>query len=162
MIESKDIVPGDILILSEGDEVGADARLLWVSSLRVAESSLTVESLPVDKNPDILPADIALGDRVNMVYKGTAVTQGSGVAVVTSTGMHTEMGSIAQMLTRSDSETTPLQEEIDQLGKYLGIGVIVIALIIMATVFFMRPDRDIDTFIEVLIMGVSLAGCRCS
>ncbi|HHT40418.1 MAG TPA: cation-translocating P-type ATPase [Actinomyces sp.] len=157
VIESKDLVPGDILILSEGDEVGADARLLWVSSLRVAESSLTGESLPVDKNPDILPADITLGDRVNMVYKGTAVTQGSGVAVVTSTGMHTEMGSIAQMLSRSESEDTPLQKEIDQLGKYLGIGVIVIALIIMATVFFMRPNRNIDTFIDVLIMGVSLA-----
>ena len=84
VIESKDLVPGYILILSEGDEVGADARLLWVSSLRVAESSLTGESLPVDKNPDILPGDIALGDRVNMVYKGTAVTQGSGVAVVTA------------------------------------------------------------------------------
>ena len=154
---STELVPGDLLVLAEGDEVGADARLLDAASLRVAESSLTGESEPVEKDPAALSGEISLGDRTNMVYKGTAVTQGTGRAVVTATGMATEMGAIATMLDATEATPSPLTREIDHLGKVLGIIVIVIAAIVMATAILMSPNRDADAIIAALILAVSLA-----
>ncbi len=156
-IPSAEVVPGDLLVLSEGDEVSADARLISASSLRIAEASLTGESVPVGKSPDVLPEMVALGDRKNMVFKGTAVTQGVGRAVVIGTGMNTEVGEIADMLAETETEPTPLSKELDQLGKLLGIAVLIIAVAVMIVVFSMASDHSINNFITVLILGVSLA-----
>src|SRR5688500_1478311 len=106
-VPSAELVTGDVLELAEGDAVGADARLLSAASLRVQEASLTGESEAVLKDPATLPGTVSLGDRHNMVFKGTAVAQGSGRAVVTATGMDTEMGSIAAMLEATVEEATP-------------------------------------------------------
>jgi P-type Ca2+ transporter type 2C len=101
-IPAADIVPGDTLILREGDAISADARLVETASLTVAEASLTGESEPVVKDPSTLDAPASLGDRLNMVFSGTAVTRGAGRAVVTSTGMGTEIGRIASLLERTE------------------------------------------------------------
>ena len=130
-VPSSELVPGDILALGEGDAVGADARLLTASALRVQESSLTGESEAVEKSPAALPAEVPLGDRRNMVYKGTAVARGVGRAVVTATGMGTEMGRIATLLERTEDEPSPLQTEIAKISKMLGLLVIAIAIVVM-------------------------------
>lgn len=124
-IPSAELTIGDVLVLSEGDAVGADARLLSASAVQVQEASLTGESAPVRKDPSRLPEPVPLGDRRNMVYKGTAVAQGVGRAVVTGVGMATEVGSIAEMLDATVEEPTPLQNEINRISKFLGILVIV-------------------------------------
>ena len=111
-VPSTELVRGDILALSEGDAVGADGRLLSATALRVSEASLTGESESVTKNVATLPEPVPLGDRKNMVYRGTAVAQGVGRAVVTATGMGTEMGAIAEMLEATEEEPSPLQKEI--------------------------------------------------
>src|SRR5690606_19512607 len=113
----------------EGDSVPADARLLEAASLKVAEASLTGESESVLKDRATLSGQVALGDRLNMVFSGTAVASGRGRAVVTGTGMRTEMGRIAQMLGRTEQELTPLQREVGFIGRLLGIVVIVIAVV---------------------------------
>ena len=156
-INSTDLVVGDILVLGEGDEVGADGRLVYSSALRIAESSLTGESEPVEKEPGVLSGEVALGDRTNMVHKGTAVTQGVGRVVVTHTGMATEMGAIATMLDSTEEEPSPLTREIEYLGKVLGIAVIIIAAVVMATAILMSPNRDLNAIIDALILAVSLA-----
>lgn len=156
-LASADLVVGDILVLGEGDEVGADGRLIYSSALRIAEASLTGESEPVEKQPVVLSGEPALGDRTNMVHRGTAVTQGVGRVVVTRTGMDTEMGAIAAMLDRAEEEPSPLTKEVNHLGKVLGIGVIFIAAIVMATAILMSPDRDLPAVINALILAVSLA-----
>src|SRR6202008_3902865 len=104
--------PGDILLIEEGDTVPADARLIRVTALQTAEAALTGESLPVSKDPAPLEgAEDALGERRNMIFSGTAGTDRRGQAVVTGTGMRTEMGRIAVMLKETQAETTPLQKE---------------------------------------------------
>ena len=111
-VPSAELVVGDLLVLGEGDLVGADARLARAAALRVQEASLTGESEAVLKDPATLPAPTPLGDRLNMVFKGTAVAQGTGRAIVTATGMATEMGAIATMLDATVEEPTPLQKEV--------------------------------------------------
>jgi Ca2+-transporting ATPase len=156
-VESVDLVPGDILVLAEGDEVGADGRILYSAALRIAEASLTGESEPVEKEEGTLTGDVPLGDRSNMVFKGTAVTQGTGRVAVTQTGMSTEMGAIAAMLNQTTSEPSPLTNELNRLGRLLGGLVIIIAAIVMITVIMMSPARDLDAIIHALILAVSLA-----
>src|SRR5207247_11228909 len=106
-----EIVPGDLILVEEGDTVPADARLLHSTALQVAEAALTGESLPVSKDIAPVAGEAALGDRTNMIFSGTAATYGRGKAVVTATGMQTEMGRIAGMLKEAPTETTPLQKE---------------------------------------------------
>jgi len=120
-VPATDVVPGDIIVIEEGDTIPADARLLQVAALQTAESALTGESLPVTK--DLLPIadEVAAGDRHNMVFSGTAVTYGRGTAVVIATGMQTEMGRIAGLLEQTKAETTPLQKELARVGRMLGI-----------------------------------------
>ncbi|WP_202129134.1 cation-translocating P-type ATPase [Pseudarthrobacter sp. ATCC 49987] len=156
-VPSSELVPGDILVLNEGDSVGADARLITASSLGVAESSLTGESAPVFKDPGTLIGDIPLGDRLNMVYKGTAVAQGVGRAVVTGTGMDTEVGAIAGMLAAVEDAPTPLQQEIAGVSKLLGITVIGIAVVVMATIIVVNGVSSLSGLVAVLLLGVSLA-----
>ena len=132
VIDASLLVPGDILKLEAGDFVPADARLLRSTSLKSEESALTGESVPAEKDADATVDEKApLGDRVNMVYSGCSITYGTATAVVTATGMQTEMGRIAGLLEGEDEGQTPLQKKLAQLGKYLGI----VALVACAVIF---------------------------
>ncbi len=156
-IPAADVVPGDVLVLEEGDAVSADARLVDVASLVVAEAPLTGESTPVEKTAAALDGPIALGDRVNMVFDGTAVTRGRGRAVVTATGMATEMGNIARLLVTTEEQKTPLQRDVTRIGRMLGVAVIAIAVVVVAAILL---TADVDTasdLVDVLLVGVSLA-----
>lgn len=119
-VPSADLVVGDLLVLTEGDAVGADARPAQAAALMLLEAPLTGEREPVLKDAALLPGPVALGDRLNMVFEGTAVAQGTGRAIVTATGMQTEMGGIATLLGTTPDAPTPLQVEIAHLGKVLG------------------------------------------
>jgi P-type Ca2+ transporter type 2C len=156
-IPSSELVPGDLLVLAEGDAVGADARLLRCAGLRVQEASLTGESEAVVKDPAPLARPAPLGDRLGMVFKGTAVAQGSGHAVVTATGMHTEMGAIAGMLEATQEEPTPLQKEVAHIGRMLGVAVVIIAIVVVGTILLLSELRGVSDLIAVLLLGVSLA-----
>ena len=156
-IPSRELVPGDVLLLAEGDAVGADARLMVASALRVQEASLTGESAPVTKDAATLPADTALAERRSMVFKGTAIGQGTGRALVTATGMRTEMGAVAGMLDATEAEPTPLQREVARLGKVLGIAVVAVAVVVMATLFLLADIEGLGDVVTVLLLGVSLA-----
>ena len=156
-LPSAELVRGDLLVLGEGDSVGADARLVQAASLRVQEASLTGESEAVLKDAATLREPAPLGDRLNMVFKGTAVAQGTGRAVVTATGMATEMGSIAEMLESTQEEPTPLETEIAHIGRMLGIAIVVIAVVVVATILLMSGIRSAADIIPVLLLGVSLA-----
>ena len=153
MVETKELVPGDIVRLEAGDFVPADSRLLRATNLKVDESALTGESLPVEKDAS---ADIAegapLGDRINMVYSGCSVSYGTGLAVVTATGMNTEMGKIASLLNEETEEETPLQQKLAQLGKILGY----ICLAACAIVFVVGL-MDGMAPLEIFMVAVSLA-----
>ena len=129
------VVPGDILLIEAGDTVPADARLMESTALQTAEAALTGESLPVAKDTLPIPAEVGLGDRHNMLFSGTVATYGRGRAVVTATGMQTQMGRIAGMLQAAPTETTPLQQELARVGKLLGLIVVVIAVVMIATIF---------------------------
>ncbi|UNK44258.1 cation-translocating P-type ATPase [Arthrobacter sulfonylureivorans] len=157
VIPSADLVRGDILVLSEGDSVGADARLVAVNQLRISEAPLTGESEPVTKDPRTLGGVVPLGDRRNMVYRGTAVVQGTGRAVVTGTAMDTEVGAIAGLLERTKAEPTPLQKEISGVSRVLGATVIGIAVVVMATIVLVNGVSSIDDLRTVLLLGISLA-----
>jgi Ca2+-transporting ATPase len=156
-IPTREIVPGDILVLAEGDTVAADARLLSAATLKVSEASLTGESEPVLKDARTLPEPAALGDRLDMVFNGTAVSQGVGRAVVTATGMATQMGQIADLLHATREDPTPLQREIARVGRMLGIAVVVIAVVVMATIFLFFGASTVDDVVTALLLGVSLA-----
>jgi P-type Ca2+ transporter type 2C len=156
-IPSSELVVGDVLLLSEGDAVGADARLIEASSLLVQEASLTGESESVLKNSATLSKPVAIADQLNMVFKGTAVAQGTGKAVVTATGMTTQMGLIAEMLQATPQVPTPLQKEVGQLGKNLAIAVVAIAGIVVAITLLTSNIRTAAEFVAVLLLGVSLA-----
>ncbi|NLG59315.1 MAG: HAD-IC family P-type ATPase, partial [Gammaproteobacteria bacterium] len=156
-IPSRELVPGDVLLLAEGDAVGADARLIEAAALSVQEAPLTGESAPVAKDTGALPATTALAERSCMVFKGTSVGQGTARGLVTTTGMDTEMGAIAGMLDAAEPQETPLQREIGRLGRMLGIGMVLVAVVVMATLFVVG---DIDTMqgaVAVLLLGVALA-----
>ena len=156
-VPSAELVRGDLLVLGEGDSIGADARLLQANALRVLEASLTGESVAVLKDTATLAVPAALGDRSNMVFKGTAVAQGTGLAIVTATGMATEMGTIASLLDATVEEPTPLQEEVRRIGRMLGIAVIAIAVVVVGTVLALAEIRGPADVVAVLLLGVSLA-----
>ena len=139
-ILAAEVVPGDILLIEEGDTIAADARVIQSVALQTAEAALTGESLPVAKESEALAEDAALGDRRNMVFSGTAATYGRGRAVVTATGMRTEMGRIAGMLGETQSESTPLQKELARVGRVLGIVVVAIALVMIATILVVETS----------------------
>ncbi|WP_404389553.1 cation-translocating P-type ATPase [Humibacillus xanthopallidus] len=157
VVASRELVRGDVLNLTEGDSVGADARIVSATGLRVQEASLTGESDTTPKSCDVLPGPVAIGDRRNMVHRGTGVVQGVGRAVVTSTGMDTEMGAIAGLLDRTESEPSPLQLEIAKVSKALGLAVIGIALVVMAAIAAISGVQDAQDLVTILLMGVSLA-----
>ncbi len=156
-VPAAEVVPGDIILVEEGDTVPADARVLHSTSLKVAEAALTGESLPVAKDSAPIREDVALGDRDNMVFSGTAVAYGRGRAVVVATGMQTEMGRIAGMLRDTPDERTPLQKELDRIGRILGQAVIVIAIVMIGTIILFEHVRGWPAILDVLILGIALA-----
>jgi potassium/sodium efflux P-type ATPase len=156
-VPATEVVPGDILVLAEGDAVAADARLVEAASLMVAEAPLTGESEAVTKQVAPLDGPAGIGDRMNMVFDGTAVTRGRGRAVVTATGMGTEMGNIARLLEDTEEERTPLQREVDRVGRALGIAVILIAAVVMGAILLTSEISRPSDLVDVLLVGVSLA-----
>lgn len=130
IINASELLPGDIIILDEGNRIPADARILQSFGLHVSEASLTGESLPVSKHSAALNRDVPLADRSNMVFSGTVVTSGRATAIITGTGMHTEIGKIAKMITEVVEEETPLQKNLEAFGKRIGIATLVVCLII--------------------------------
>lgn len=156
-INTVDVVPGDMVVLGEGDSIPADGRLLAAASLRVAEASLTGESVPVGKNVDTLAEAKALGDRANMVFNGTSVTQGTGRAIVTSTGMRTQVGKIADLLQATDDDDSPLQKEMNYVSKILGIAVCIIAVVVLVVLALTEGFNDVHDVIDSLLLAVSLA-----
>jgi Ca2+-transporting ATPase len=155
-ISSAELVPGDIVLIENGNIVPADCRIIEAHNLKVQESALTGESLAVQKLPDVLDdVNIPLGDRNNMLYMGTIVTQGRGTAVVIATGMATELGSIATMLQKVRSEQTPLQKRLDNVGKVLAIAGGIIAFLI-ALFGFLRGEDISDMFLVAISVAVAV------
>ena len=153
MIDASELVPGDIIRLEAGDFIPADARLLHSVSLKSEESALTGESVPSEKDAQaIIDEKAALGDRNNMVFSGCSITYGTATAVVTATGMNTEMGKIANLLEGESDSQTPLQKKLAQLGKYLGI----LALAACAVIFIVGLVNGIPVM-EIFMTAVSLA-----
>jgi Ca2+-transporting ATPase len=156
-VAATDLVPGDIILVEEGDTIPADGRLLVSTALQTTEAALTGESAPVSKSTEAIGDEAMLGDRRNMIFSGTAVTYGRGKAVVTATGMHTEMGQIAGMLERAPPETTPLQQELARVGRLLGIIVVAIAVVMIGTILLVENVEGFSALFDVLILGVALA-----
>ena len=152
-IKSEDLVPGDVMLLDAGDFVAADGILVESASLKIEESALTGESVPVDKQVEIPEGeDLPLGDRLNYVFTSSLVTNGRAKVIVTETGMNTEIGKIADMLQNQEEMRTPLQEKLDQLGKMLGIGALAICALIFAIGYF--QGREV---LDMFLLAVSLA-----
>ncbi|MGM9834277.1 MAG: cation-translocating P-type ATPase [Bacilli bacterium] len=152
IVNSEDVVRGDILVLEAGDTIPADARIIWEASLKVDESSLTGESIPVSKNIITLDEDTPLSLRKNMIYSGTHIVYGKCLAVVCEIGMNTEFGIIAKSLNKGEKEITPLQKKIDEISKFLSLIIAVIIVI----VFFMGIVKGMN-IMEVIILSISLA-----
>ena len=139
-IPSRELVPGDVVVLAAGDKVPADLRLFEAASLRTNEASLTGESTPVSKNIQVLRADAFLGDRKNMAFMGTTVEGGRGKALVVATGMQTELGKIAGLVQQETKEETPLQHHLDRLGRQIGILILGIAGVVFLLMFLKEAD----------------------
>ena len=173
-LASSDLVPGDIVYLEAGNFVPADVRLLEAVNLKIEEAALTGESLAVQKNAALqLEGNIPLGDRKNTSFMGTVVSYGRGRGVVTSTGMHTQLGLIAEMLQQVEDEETPLQRRLEQLGKTLGVGALLVCALVFAVAVFENTDLGLLTaagggllaylnsaksqLVETFLVAVSLA-----
>ena len=161
-LHSDELVPGDIVVLEAGDAVPADGRIIENASLKIEEAALTGESVPVNKMIDALNLvgeneDVPLGDRKNMCYMGSTVVYGRGKAVITETGMDTEMGKIAGALAAAQDEETPLQKKLDALGKTLSFLVLGICVFIFAFNLLMEGKFDLSSILETFMVAVSLA-----
>ena len=161
-IRSEELVPGDLIVLEAGDSVPADARVIECASMKVEEAALTGESVPVTKTSELLVEEdgkaVPLGDRKNMVYLGSTVVYGRGKAVVTGTGMNTEMGKIADALSKAQDNTTPLQIKLNQLSKILSVLVLgICALIFGIDVLRSYPDITGAVMLDTFMVAVSLA-----
>ena len=159
---SEELVPGDVVILEAGDAVPADGRLLESASLKIEEAALTGESVPVNKVVEALglaqgQEDVPLGDRKNMCYMGSTIVYGRGKALITRTGMDTEMGKIAGALAATADEQTPLQRKLDELGKTLSKLVLGICIFIFAFNLFMAGSFELNVILETFMVAVSLA-----
>ena len=161
-IPSEDLVKGDIILLEAGDAVPADARILESASLKVEEAALTGESVPVTKFIEMLrlsegQKDVPLGDRKNMVYMGSTVVYGRGRAVVTATGMQTEMGKIADALEQAQEGQTPLQRKLSQLSRILTWIVLAICVVVFAVQIIRAGRFDLSPALDSFMIAVSLA-----
>lgn len=151
-IPSKNLVPGDLILIQTGDRIPADARIIKGFNLKTDESSLTGESVPVQKSIEVLPSETPEADRTNMVYTGTAVAYGRGSAIVTATGMSTAFGELAGLLGTIERSRTPLQESLDKFGRWIGTAtLIIVAFVAMLGVFYGFP------LLDMFLWGVALA-----
>ena len=162
ILHSDELVPGDIVLLEAGDAVPADGRIIENASLKIEEAALTGESVPVNKVLEALgvadgQGDVPLGDRKNMCYMGSTVVYGRGKAVITTTGMDTEMGKIAGALAATEEEETPLQRKLDELGKLLSKMVLGICVFIFAFNLLVEGDFHLEVILETFMVAVSLA-----
>jgi len=161
-IKSEDLLPGDIIILEAGDAVPADARIIECASMKVEESALTGESVPVNKTEKVIETKsgvaVPLGDRKNMVYMGSTVVYGRGKAVVTDIGMNTQMGKIADALAKAEENETPLQKKLTQLSKILSVLVLGICIVIFGIdIFRAYPNITGTSILDTFMVAVSLA-----
>ena len=161
-IAAKELVPGDVMLLEAGVKIAADGRLIESSNLQVRESALTGEALAVTKQAELeLPEDASLGDRLNLIFQGTEVVQGRAKAIVTNTGMQTELGKIATMLQSVESEPTPLQQRMSQLGNVLVSGALILVAIVVigGMITFQNGNLGFDTsrWEELLEVSLSMA-----
>jgi Ca2+-transporting ATPase len=156
-LPARELVPGDVILLKAGDKVPADCRLTEVHNLQADEAALTGESVPIEKQTAPLPgADLAAGDRTNIAFAGTAITYGRGRAVVVATGMNTEFGQIATMLQGVKQSRTPLQHNLDRVGRALAIVALAIVVVIVALGLWRREETE-QTVTELLLFGIALA-----
>lgn len=153
IMPAKNLVPGDVVAIEAGDSIPSDLRLIESYNLQVEEASLTGESLPVDKDAGVVfESDMSIGDRKNMVYMSTVVTYGRGKGIVVATGKDTEIGKIAEAIQSYKDESTPLQQKLNQLGKWLGIACLLICLLVFGIGFIRGGD-----VLEMFLIAVSLA-----
>ncbi len=157
VLESSNLVPGDVVILEAGDAVPADGRLIECASLKIEEAALTGESTPENKTVETIVKDVTLGDRENMCYMGSTVVYGRGKAIITSTGMNTEMGKIAGVLSKTEQEETPLQKKLSQLGKMLSKAVLGICIFIFIFDLIVSGEFTIQSVLKNFMVAVSLA-----
>ena len=161
-IKSSQLVIGDIVVLEEGDTIGADLRLIQSVNLKVNESSLTGESVPVEKDCDtVFTGEVGIGDRINCAYMSTTVTYGRGMGIVVHTGMNTEIGTIASAISETEAEDTPLQKFLAKLSKALGIltlGVVVLVLIVdIIWILVDGHGSELEKYLEAILSSISLA-----
>ena len=153
VVPAKELVPGDIVVLDTGDYIPADLRIIEAVNLKTQESSLTGESVPVDKTTEKIDGeDVGIGDRTNMLFSSSLVTYGRGKGIVVETGMTTEVGKIAEMINETEEQITPLQQKLNKLGKTLGITAIVICIVIFIIGLFQQKEP-----IHMFMTAVSLA-----
>ncbi|HKL43750.1 MAG TPA: calcium-translocating P-type ATPase, PMCA-type [Candidatus Absconditabacterales bacterium] len=155
LIDSKELVVGDIIFFEAGDKIGADARIIQAVSLETAEAALTGESLPVDKNTDLIKKDVVIGDQKNMVFATTVVTKGRGKAIVTSIGMDTQIGKIAGMIQEAPEKETNLQKDLDKLSKWLGAVVLIICVLIFLTNVIFGQNGLQEAFLIAIALSVA-------
>ena len=154
-ISATEVVPGDVVVLEQGDVVPADCRLLEASSLEVDEAALTGESVPVEKSAEAVDVDAPLAERSSMCYKGTNVTRGSATAVVVATGMDTEVGEIATSLQEAEDRQTPLQRDLDRLGKRLGLAVVALSATIVPLLVFVGDSSLVQSALTAVSLAVA-------
>ena len=154
-VPGREVVPGDVVVLEAGDSVCADGRLLESASLKCAESALTGESLPVEKDIHEIEGEVPLGDRKNMVFSGSFVTYGRARFLVTATGMDTEMGKIAALLKSTEEKKTPLQVSLDQFGRKLSIGILLICAVLFGVSVFLRHENVMNAFLFAVALAVA-------
>jgi len=156
-VEADQLVPGDIVLLEEGQKVTADLRIVESHSLRIDEASLTGESQPVSKRTDAIDGEQALGDQTNMAFSGTFIASGSGEGVVVGIGNDTELGKIARMVSDVESEQTPMQKKLDKLGKQIGYGVIGVCVVVFAAIFFFGQESADAELITRVVFAFTAA-----
>lgn len=156
-VAAAELVPGDIILIEEGNTIPADARLIQSTALQLQEAALTGESLPVSKDTLPVTTEAELGDWHNMVFSGTTVVYGHGRAIITATGIQTQIGRIAGLLEREPEDTTPLQKELDRVGKLLAMIVVVIAAAMIGIILLVSEIRGLSDVFDALIFGVALA-----
>jgi P-type Ca2+ transporter type 2C len=156
-VATHDIVPGDLVLIEAGDKIPSDSRLTEVANLKTDEAPLTGESVPVSKELKPITGDVGLGDRRNMVFSGTVATYGRGRAVVTATGMNTEVGRIAGLLESAEKEPTPLQQELDRTGKRLSVIMLGICAVVFAAGLFSTTTFTLNVVLGLFLFAVALA-----
>ena len=156
-IEARHLVPGDLLVVREGDRIAADARLITVAALLTQESALTGESLPVTKSIAPVSPATSPAECHNMVFSGTTAVYGHATAIVTATGRHTEFGRIAALLHQTEERQTPLKKELNHLGKRLGVAVVAIAAVVVGSLLLIEGIHNGERVLQILLFGVALA-----